>query len=587
MRALTLAIAAFALAACDGASSQQSTAKDAAPQAEIKEVRAIVVEAKPAGKWNAGAMVAAANPLAVDAGLDVLRAGGTAMDAAVAVQAVLGLVEPQSSGLGGGAFLVFYDAATGDVTTYDGRETAPAGATPGMFMKGSKEEDFVEAVRSGRSVGVPGAVAMLAMAHADHGKLTLTDDLAPAARLAEQGFAVSARMNGVIKMVAAFGPLPPDAAAYLTTDGTTPLPVGYVLKNPAYADTLRRIGAEGPMGFYEGPVAEAIVAAVHKGNDPGSLTTDDLKGYAPRRLEPICEPYRVYLVCGMGPPSSGGIGTLSALGILSHFDLAKAGNSAEGWHLIIEAMRLAYADRDKYAADDRFVDVPVAGLLNADYLKSRADLIQPETALPKVEAGSPPGAQKRASDETGGWTGTSHFVVVDASGNVVSMTTTVEGPFGSGRMAAGFFLNNQLTDFSCAPVGTDGTPIANAVAAGKKPRSSMAPTIVFKDGQFRLAAGSPGGNAIIAYVLKTLVATLDWNMSPQDAVALPNVVARGAVIMEPNFDPAMKQALTAMGHQISDSRAGEASGLHAIELNDSGKLVGGADPRREGQTRAP
>lgn len=582
MRLTSLALAALVLAGCDGA-PPSSQAREQAPPA----TPAPVVEARPAGTWTAGAMVAAANPLAVDAGLDVLRAGGSAVDAAVAVQAVLGLVEPQSSGLGGGAFMVFYDAATGDVVTYDGRETAPAGATPDMFMKGGQEEDFVEAVRSGRSVGVPGAVAMLAMAHGEHGKLALADDLAPAMKLAESGFAVSPRMNGVIKMVAAFGPLPPDAAAYLTVDGTTPLPVGYLLKNPAYADTLKRIAAEGAKGFYEGPVAEAIAAAVHKGNDPGTLTTADLEQYRPRRLEPICEPYRVYLVCGMGPPSSGGLGTLSALGMLSHFDLAKAGNTAEGWHLIVEAMRLAYADRDKYAADDRFIDVPVAGLLDADYLKGRAALIQPQTALPKVEAGTPPGAQKRASDESGGWTGTSHFVVVDNAGNVVSMTTTVEGPFGSGRMAAGFFLNNQLTDFSFEPAGPDGAPIANAVAAGKKPRSSMAPTIVFQDGRFHLAAGSPGGNAIIAYVLKTLVATLDWNMTPQDAVALPNVVARGKVIMEPGFDPAARATLEAMGHEISDSRAGEASGLHVVELDAAGHLVGGADPRREGQARAP
>jgi len=547
------------------------------------------VEALPAGNWTAGAMVAAANPHAVDAGLEILRQGGSAVDAALAVQAVLGLVEPQSSGLGGGAFLLYYDAATGDVTAYDGRETAPAGATPDLFLRDGKPEDFVEAVRSGRSVGVPGAVAVLMLAYQDqnHGRLGVATDFGPAVRLATGGFQVSARMNAVIGMVASFGPLPPDTASYLTTDGTTPLPVGYVLRNPAYADTLKRIGDLGAAGFYRGPVAEAIVAAVHRGNDPGTLTLDDLRTYEARKLEPLCKPYRIYLVCGMGPPSSGGLGVLNALGILSNFDMAKAGNSTEGWHLMIEAMRLAYADRDEYAADDRFVSVPTEGLLDNTYLKDRAALIRPDRALPKATAGTPPGAQKRAADETGGWTGTSHFVVVDNAGNVVSMTTTVEGPFGSGRMAAGFFLNNQLTDFSFAPTGADGTPVANAVAAGKKPRSSMAPTIVFKDGKFRLAAGSPGGNAIIAYVLKTLVATLDWSMTPQDAVALPNVVARGPVIVEQGFDPAIRKALEQMGHQISDARAGEASGLHAIELDDGGQLVGGADPRREGQARAP
>ncbi|MCC6918167.1 MAG: gamma-glutamyltransferase [Alphaproteobacteria bacterium] len=576
MRRLFVLLAVLAVAGCGGPSSRL-------------EAGLGHVEALPAENWAAGAMVAAANPHAVEAGLEILRKGGSAVDAALAVQAVLGLVEPQSSGLGGGAFLLHYDAATGDVTAYDGREMAPAGATPALFLKDGQPEDFVEAVRSGRSVGVPGAVAVLMLAYQDrnHGRLGVAADFEPAMRLATEGFQVSQRMNAVIGMVASFGPLPPDAASYLTTDGTTPLPVGYVLKNPAYADTLRKISELGLAGFYRGPVAEAIVAAVHRGNDPGSLTLDDLGGYEARKLEPICEPYRVYLVCGMGPPSSGGLGVLNALGILSHFDMAKAGNSAEGWHLMIEAMRLAYADRDKYAADDRFVDVPTAGLLDGTYLKGRAALIQADKALPNAEAGMPPGAEKRASDETGGWTGTSHFVVVDNAGNVVSMTTTVEGPFGSGRMAAGFFLNNQLTDFSFMPTGPDGTPVANAVAAGKKPRSSMAPTIVFKDGRFRLAAGSPGGNAIIAYVLKTLVATLDWNMTPQDAVSLPNVVARGPVIIEQSFDPAIRAALERMGHQISDARAGEASGLHAIELDDSGHLVGGADPRREGQARAP
>ena len=547
-----------------------------------------VIEAKPAVNWSAGAMVAAANPLAVEAGLEILRKGGSAVDAAIAVQVVLGLVEPQSSGIGGGAFMLFYNAATGDVTAYDGRETAPAGATPTMFVGADgKPEGFLSAVQSGRSVGTPGLIAMLAMAHGDHGALAMADDLAPGIALAEQGFAVSGRMNAVIVMAGSYGALGPDAAAYLTTDGVTPLPVGHVLKNQAYADTLKRIAAEGPRGFYEGPVAEAMVASATKGNAPGTLSLDDLAGYQARRLEPLCAPYRVVLVCGMGPPSSGGLAIANALGILEQFDMSAAGSTVTGWHLLIEAERLAYADRDMYAADDRFVSVPVQGLIDRNYVKSRAALISRDKAMAVAEAGVPPGAPKRAADLSGAWTGTSHFSIVDAKGNAVVMTTTVESAFGSQRMAAGFFLNNQMTDFSFLPVDDKGLAIANAVAPGKKPRSSMSPTLVFQDGHFVLGVGSPGGNAIIAYVLKTLVAVLDWKMGPQEAIALANVVARGKVIVEQGFDPAIRAGLVAMGQQITDSRAGEASGLHAIMLGADGRLVGGADPRREGIAGQP
>ncbi len=545
-----------------------------------------VIEARPAGAWTAGAMVAAANPMAVEAGLDMLRRGGTAMDAAVAVQAVLGLVEPQSSGIGGGAFLLYYDAATGDVTAYDGREVAPAGATPDMFMDGAEPMGFGAAVRSGRSVGAPGAVAMLAMAHGDHGKLAFGAALGPAIALAEGGFPVPRRMREMTALLLGFGPLPAEAAAYLTPDGKTPWPEGHVIRNAAYADTLKRIAAEGPKGFYEGPVAEAIVAAVQADETPGTLALSDLSAYQPRRLEPLCLTFRVDLVCGMGPPSSGGLAVANALGILERLPRAAPG-SAEAWHQLIEAERLAYADRDLYAADDRFVSVPVAGLLDPAYLDARAGLVAPDRAMAEAKAGTPPGAPKRAADSGGAWTGTSHFVIVDAAGNAVSMTTTVESIFGSQRMAAGFFLNNQLTDFSFRPTDEAGLPIANAVAAGKKPRSSMAPTLVFREGRFHLAAGSPGGNAIIGYVLKTLVATLDWGMEPQAAVALPNVVARGRVLLEPGFDVNVRAALTAMGHDLGDMRSGEASGLHAIMLGADGRLTGGADPRRDGVAATP
>lgn len=545
-------------------------------------------EAAPARDWRAGAMVAAANPLAVDAGLRVLQAGGSAVDAAIAVQAMLGLVEPQSSGLGGGAFMLYYDAASGDVIAYDGREVAPRGASATMFLgEDGAPLGFFEAVRSGRSIGVPGVVAMLALAHREQGRLPWAQAWEPAIEHAEAGFAVSPRLSTLIGFGG--GRLAPDAARYLTRDGRTPLRPGEILRNPDYAATLRRIAVQGERGFYEGPVAQAIVAAAARAPLPGSLSLDDLRDYRPQRLEPVCRGYRVYLVCGMRPPSSGGIAVLAILGILEHFDMAASGpGTALGWHRFIEAQRLAYADRDLYVADERFVQVPIAGLLDRGYLAGRAALIDDARAMVRVSAGRPPGAARRGADATGPERGTSHFVVVDARGDVVSMTTTVEAPFGSQRMAAGFFLNNQLTDFSFRAVDERGQSIANAPAPLKKPRSSMSPTIVFQDGGFRLAVGSPGGNAIIGYVAKAIVGVLDWGLDPQQAIELPNVVARGAVTAEgTRFDPAIAAALQAMGHEFDSGRGGEGSGLHAVLLTPDGRLVGGADSRREGVARSP
>jgi gamma-glutamyltranspeptidase/glutathione hydrolase len=545
-----------------------------------------VIEAQPARQWQSGAMVSAANPLAVDAGIAVLKAGGSAVDAAIAVQAVLGLVEPQSSGIGGGAFLVHYDAATGDVVTYDGREVAPASATADMLLDADGQPlPFPVAVRSGLSVGVPGLIAMLELAHREHGALPWADTWQAAIRLAEEGFLVSPRLHESIRYAQRFG-LGPDAAAYLTTDGQTPLPVGHRLINRDYGATLRRIAADGAQGFYQGPIAEAMIAAVRRGDRPGGLALEDLAAYQPQRLEPVCGPYRAYLVCGMRPPSSGGIAILSILGILDNFELAAMPPGTDtGWHHFIEAQRLAYADRDRYVADDRYEQVPLAGLIDRDYLASRAGLIQSDRALAKVEAGVPSGAVPRGKDATGQETGTSHFVVVDGEGNVVSMTTTVESIFGSQRIAAGFFLNNQLTDFSFRPVDAQGLPIANAVAPGKKPRSSMSPTIVFRDGQFELAVGSPGGNAIIAYVSKAIVGMLDWQLTPQEAIDLPNVIARGRPVAEVSrLDAALLQSLRERGHDFRDARgAGEGSGLHAVRRLPNGQLAGAADSRREGK----
>lgn len=566
-----------------------STASVASGASGANSAPSAQFEAKPAGQWRSGAMVAAANPLAVDAGIAVLRAGGSAVDAAIAVQAVLGLVEPQSSGIGGGAFLVHYDASTGDVVTYDGREIAPASATPTMLLDESGAPlSFSVAVRSGLSVGVPGLIAMLELAHSEHGKLPWEAPWQSAITLAEQGFSVSPRLHQSILFAQRFGGLGPDAAAYLTLDGEQPLPVGHRLINRDYAMSLQRIAAEGSKGFYRGPIAEAIVASVRRGARPGGLELTDLAAYRPQRLEPVCADYRVYRVCGMRPPSSGGIAVLAILGILSNFDMASMpSDGVDGWHHFIEAQRLSYADRDRYVADDRYESVPLAGLIDRGYLAQRAQLIRSDRALEKVEAGVPPGAIPRGKDATGQENGTSHFVVVDGQGNVVSMTTTVESIFGSQRMAGGFFLNNQLTDFSFRPVDAEGIPIANAVAPGKKPRSSMSPTIVFRDGQFELAVGSPGGNAIIAYVSKAIVGMLDWQLSPQQAVDLPNVIARGRPVAESRLESRLLQALREAGHEFRDARGGgEGSGLHAVRRLPNGELAGAADSRREGKVEA-
>ena len=563
---------------------------DPQPAASSTRSAAPIIEALPARSWQAGAMIAAANPLAVDAGLEVLAQGGSAVDAAIAVQAVLGLVEPQSSGLGGGAFMLHFDAATGDVVAYDGREVAPAGATPDMFLgDDGKPLRFFDAVKSGRSIGVPGVIAMLELAHREKGRLPWKQSWAPAIRLAESGFKVPRRLAQVAQQARSMSGLAPDAERYLTRADGQPLELGDPLRNPDYAATAGRIAREGARAFYEGPIAEAIVAAARREPRPGSLTLQDLRAYRATRHEPLCAGYRVYLVCSMRPPSSGGVAVLEILGMLEHVPIREAGPaSVDGWHYLIEAQRLAYADRDRYVADDRFVRVPIDGMLDRSYLAARAALIRRDVAIEKVTAGEPPGAQPFAPDNTGGTTGTSHFVIVDSRGNVVSMTTTVESLFGSQRMVGGFFLNNQLTDFSLRPVDDAGRPIANAVAGGKKPRSSMSPTIVFEQGRFKLAVGSPGGNSIIAYVSKALVGMLDWGLTPSEAIELPNVVARGAVSIEKGrMDAATISELGARGQVFREVRGAEASGLHAILLTPSGRLQGGADSRRDGVARSP
>ena len=529
-------------------------------------------------------MVAAANPLAVEAGLRVLRDGGSAVDAAVAIQAVLGLVEPQSSGLGGGAFLVFYDAKTGKVTAYDGREKAPSAASPDMFLgPDGKPLPFVKVLLSGRSTGVPGAVAMLSMAQKEHGKVAWNTLFKDAEKLADEGFVVSPRLAGMINSTRAPQPSQPDAVKYFTKPDGTRYQAGDVLKNPAYAETVRAIAAQGPAALLEGPIAQAIVDRLHQGDLPSSLTLQDLKSYKPRSAPALCRPWKVYTVCVPNPQSSG-LAVIQALRMLEHTDIGKRGpTDPVAWTQLAQAERVMYADRDRYVGDPDFVKVPVEGLLDPQYVAERAKLITDKAgAAPPF--GHPKGAPKVGIDMTHEPGGTTHFVIADPQGNVVSMTTTVESLFGNGRMVGGFFLNNQLTDFSFSPKEKDGAPAANAIAGGKRPRSSMAPIIVLdKKGKFLAAVGSPGGNAILSYNLKAMVGVFYWGLNMQQAVSLPNVVARGETYSGDAdlFGPEMLAALNARGVNVKVGQI-EGSGLQGVIVRPGGMLEGGADPRREG-----
>jgi gamma-glutamyltranspeptidase / glutathione hydrolase len=551
-----------------------------------------------AGPLPVGGMVAAANPLAVDAGLEILRKGGSALDAAVAVQTTLGLVEPQSSGLGGGSFMLYYDAKTKRITAFDGREAAPAGASAQMFLgKDGKPLGYVDAVNSGHSVGVPGAIDMLALAHSEFGALPWEVLFAPAMTIAKNGFAVSPRMANLLTIYGHRAALDQNEAArayFFLPDGS-PLPEGYWLKNPDYADTLRAIAAN-PRALLEGSIAADIVAATQLAPRPGTLSIKDLNAYHARKRVPVCRPYKRWQICSAPPPSSGGMAMNYIMDVLAHKQFSDAGAAdPKNWHLFIEAQRLAYADRDQYVADDAFVPVPIKGLLDPDYIASRAALISPDTAIVHAKSGppeavfSPEELIKWGKDDTDEVPGTSHISIVDGAGNVVSMTTTVESAFGSKRFTHGFLLNNQLTDFAHSPYDADGKLLANAPAPGKRPRSSMSPTIVLdKTGGFYMATGSAGGNSIIAFTTKTLVGVLEWGLTPQEAIDLPNVVARGDITRIENTitDPNLVPALIAMGHQI-DAAKGENSGLHTIVRQADGTLIGGADPRREGVAKQP
>lgn len=593
--ALACAALAVAALAVPLPVSAQDAADAVAPEAAaaagtgagLTDAASAALAAKEAGTPVAAEtwMVAAANPLAVQAGARVLSEGGSAADAMVAVQTVLGLVEPQSSGLGGGAFLVWYDAATGALTTLDGRETAPAAATPTLFQTPQGEPlKFFDAVVGGRSVGVPGTPALLQAAHERWGRSDWAGLFSDAIGLAEAGFAVSPRLATLVAGDAERLSRHAPTAAYFLPDGT-PVQAGDTLTNQDYGATLRSLAADGAAAFYGGPIAAGIVATVQEfAENPGVLDAADLSAYRIKERAPVCVPYRDHEVCGMGPPSSGALTVGQILGLLAQHDLAGLGpDSAEAWRLIGDASRLAFADRGLYMADSDFVAVPVKGLTDPAYLAQRALLLDGGDALPEVTPGTPAfdHAQLWAPDESIELPSTSHISIVDSDGNALSMTTTIENGFGSRLMApGGFLLNNELTDFSFR-THVDGRPIANAVAPGKRPRSSMAPTIVLKDGKPVLVVGSPGGSRIIGYVAKTVIAHLDWGMDVQQAIALPHLVNRFGTFDLEAGTPAQALAgpLGALGYETNARDL--TSGLQAISVGQGG-LQGGADPRREG-----
>ena len=600
--ALPLSVSLLALAAIGLSAKYCKDSAKASPIGQLKDGTFTMARTP----VPAHGMVAAANPYAVEAGVEILKAGGSAIDAAIAIQTTLGLVEPQSSGLGGGAFLMTYDSKTGEVWNYDGRETAPADATDALFLGADGQPlRYFDGIASGRSTGVPGAMVMLHRAHQDYGQLEwgAGGQFDFAQQLAQNGFKVPGRMASTAARMSKFV-LGNNKAArdyFFLEDGTT-ITEGQHITNPDYAEVLKALKSN-PRALLEGPIAAAIIDEIRKEPLAGTLTLEDMARYQPEKTAPLCSPYRAHMVCGPQPPSSGGVAVQSILGTLENVDMRQKGQSVDGWHHFIEASFLAYADRNKYVADPKFVDVPTAQMLGKDYLKRRAALIQHGTALGTYVAGTP-AELARGEDATPDSPGTSHFTVIDKDGLVVSMTTTVEAPLGSQRMVRGFMLNNQLTDFSFKSVDENGNPIANAPAGGKRPRSSMAPTIVFNpEGEFLFTTGSPGGSSIIAYTAKTIVGMIDWGLTPQEAADLPNVIARkGRVRMEAKglkdettneiirtgpaatfgVTPDIISALDAKGHKISKSK-GEISGVHIIYRHKDGQLSGAADKRREGR----
>lgn len=539
-------------------------------------------DAAPDAPVTARGAVSAADPRAVEAGRAILAAGGSAADAAIATAIALTVVEPQSSGIGGGGFLVYQDAKSG-LTSYDGREEAPSAAGPTLFLDaGGKPMPFPQAVAGGKSVGVPGNLRMWAEAHREHGRLAWTRLFDPAIRLAQGGFAISPRMHNALAGTPHAAMTAWARGQFFDADGEA-MPVGTVVRNPRLAALLQGVAAHGPDWFYTGPPARALVAAVRgAARNPSAMTMGDLASYDAKERASLCGVYRGYRICGMGPPSSGATTVFAILKQLERFDLAALGpDSPQAWHLIAESMRLAYADREAYLGDPGFVSVPVAGLMDPAYLASRSQLIARDRAIPAVVAGTPPGARRVGIVPDGEVPATSHMVAVDRYGNVATMTSTIEGPFGSGLTVDGYFLNNELTDFNFVPE-VAGAPSANRVEGGKRPRSSMAPTIVYgPDGRVRIAVGAAGGATIIAQVAKAIIGVLDWKLSAQAAIALPQLVGNGDVVTVERGTrlEAMIPALTAMGHRVVAREAGFKA--NAIEWV-GGRWVGAADPRSEG-----
>ncbi len=530
-------------------------------------------------------MIAAANPYASEAGFNILKKGGSAIDAAIAVQLVLTLVEPQSSGIGGGAFILHWDKKQKFLTTFDGRETAPKAATSELFLDGNGNAiSWIKAVVGGRSVGVPGVLSALKKAHGQYGKLAWSELFVDAIALAEQGFIVSPRLEKLVGMQ--FNPgisQLPEIKKYFFPNNIA-IKAGDRLKNKKLAAVYRSLAKEGLKPFYHGWIAKKIIDAVQNSTiAPGKLTLQDLAHYKPKQRPAVCGAYRDYNVCGMAPPSSGGVAVIQLLGQLEPYNLAeKDVTSIDTVHLFTQSSRLAFADRNRYIADDDFVSVPVDGLISSKYLAERSKLINIHRDMGKAEAGHPQGALAQADDHALELPSTSHISIVDKQGNAISMTTSVEMAFGSAVMVEGFILNNQLTDFSLAPK-VNGKWVANRLEPLKRPRSSMAPTMVFNaDNSLKLVVGSPGGSRIINYVAQAIIGVIDWELDPQSAINLPKVTNRNRVTtLEKGTNIALlKTALEAKGHKVIIRDLN--SGIHAIEITDEG-LIGGADPRREGK----
>jgi gamma-glutamyltranspeptidase / glutathione hydrolase len=532
-------------------------------------------------------MVVAANPIAADAGRQILRQGGSAVDAAIAMQMVLTLVEPQSSGIGGGGFLLHYQAEAKKVEAYDGRETAPSGAKPDMYLDAEgKPLAFPEAALGGHAIGVPGVLRLLELAHDDHGRLPWARLFEPAMRLALDGFQVSPRLHRLVADTPQLKEFPATRAYFFDAEGN-PKAAGARLTNPELAETFRVIANGGAQAFYNGGIGRAMIRAARETGKPGTLSQEDLKAYKAIKRDAVCGPYRTYRICGMGPPSSGGVAILQTMTILERFELRTLQpNSLQAVHLIAEASKLAFADRNRYLADPEFEQVPLDRLIDRRYLAGRAKLVNPERATGRAEPGRFQTRAGRAPDSGSELPATSHISIVDGAGNAVAFTTSIERAFGSYVMARGFLLNNQMTDFALRP--RDGeTPNINRVEPGKRPRSSMSPMIVLdRENRLVMSLGSPGGARIIPYVAKTLVATLDWGLDPQRAVALPHFVnLNGATELERDTPIAgLASELRALGHEVTVGSL--TSGLGVIQIvrrQGQTRLLGGADPRREGE----